>query len=190
MPNLLVHGPNGCGKHTFIKMLLKDIFNNDIEKTFFETYTINGYGSSSINIEIEQSKYHLILEPNNSGLDKYIVQNILKRYAKKKIIFDWFPFRIIYINNIDNLNYYAQASLRRTMELYHKTCRFILCCKSMAKVIEPIKSRCLDIRIPRPNKYELLNFLYYIKINENIKLSNRFIISLNVSILYSLKVDK
>jgi replication factor C subunit 3/5 len=177
MPNLLIHGSDGCGKHTLIKFLLRDIFDNDITDTFYETYIIDGYGNKSVNIDIEQSKYHLIIEPKNSGLDKYIIQNIVKEYAKKNILnisSKKYPYRIIFINNVDNLNYYAQASLRRTMEIYHKTCRFILCSKNMSKIIDPISSRCLNIRIPKPNKYELLQYIYYILLNENL-LNHKYI---------------
>lgn len=174
MPNLLIHGPSGCGKHTLIKLLLKDIFDDTIRNTFLETYYVKGYGNTVVDVEIEQSKYHLIIEPNNTGFDKYLIQEIVKEYAKKKIIntsYNQYPFRVVLINNIDNLNYYAQTSLRCTMEKYHKTCRFILCGNQISKIIDPIKSRCLDVRIPSPTKNDMLNLIYHILIRENISLS-------------------
>lgn len=174
MPNLLIHGPPGCGKHTLIRLLLSDIFDNSINDTFLETYNIKGYGNSIIDIDIEQSKYHLIIEPNNTGLDKYLVQEIVKEYAKKKIInvsYNKYPFRVVLINNVDNLHYYAQTSLRCTMEKYNKTCRFILCCNQTSKIIDPIKSRCLDIRIPSPTYEDMNSLLYHILLNENKLLS-------------------
>lgn len=169
MPNLLIHGPLGSGKHTLIKLLLKDIFDDTINDLFTETYYIKGYGNTVVDVEIEQSKYHLIIEPNNTGFDKYLIQEIVKEYARKKIInvsYNKYPFRIVLINNVDNLNYYAQTSLRCTMEKYHKTCRFILCGTQISKIIEPIKSRCLDVRIPAPNKDDMINLVYHILLNE------------------------
>jgi replication factor C subunit 3/5 len=168
MPNLLIHGPAGCGKHTLIKLLLNDIFDETVNETFPETYSIKGYGNSIIIVDILQSKYHLIIEPNNTGLDKYLIQEIVKEYAKKKIInisYNEFPFRVVLINNIDNLSYYAQTSLRCTMEKYHKTCRFILCGNQITKIIEPICSRCLDIRIPAPTNDQMINLIYNILLN-------------------------
>jgi replication factor C subunit 3/5 len=170
LPNLLIHGSPGCGKHTLIKLLLRDIFDDSINNTFIETYYIKGYGNTVVDVEIEQSRYHLIIEPNNTGFDKYLIQEIVKEYAKKKIInkaHNKYPFRIVVINNIDNLNYYAQTSLRCTMEKYHKTCRFILCGNQISKIIDPIKSRCLDVRIPAPTNDELSYIIYKILINEN-----------------------
>ena len=170
MPNLLINGPAGCGKHTLIKLLLTDIFDSTINDTFIETYHIKGYGNSIVDIDIEQSKYHIIIEPNNTGLDKYLIQEIVKEYAKKKIInvsYNKYPFRVVLINNFDNLHYYAQTSLRCNMEKYYKTCRFILCANNTSKIIEPILSRCLNIRIPVPTYEEMKNLIYYITIREN-----------------------
>ena len=170
MPNLLIHGSPGCGKHTLIKLLLTDIFDDTINDTFVETYYIKGYGNTVVDVDIIQSKYHIIIEPNNTGFDKYLIQEIVKEYAKKKIInvsYNKYPYRIVLINNIDNLHYYAQTSLRCNMEKYHKTCRFILCASNTSKIIDPIISRCLDIRIPSPTTNDMLNLIYYILLNEN-----------------------
>lgn len=37
------------------------------------------------------------------------------------------------------------------MEKYIERCRIILVCESLAKIISPIRSRCLLIRVPAPN---------------------------------------
>ena len=176
MPNLLIHGSPGCGKHTLIKLLLTDIFDESINDTFVETYYIKGYGNTVVDVDIIQSKYHIIIEPNNTGFDKYLIQEIVKEYAKKKIInvsYNRYPYRIVLINNIDNLHYYAQTSLRCNMEKYHRTCRFILCASNTSKIIDPIISRCLDIRIPSPTMDDMLNLIYYILLNENKLISRK-----------------
>jgi replication factor C subunit 3/5 len=110
------------------------------------------------------------LEPTQTGLDKYLIQEIVKEYAKKKLInvaYNDYPFRVVLINNVDNLNYYGQTSLRCTMEKYHKTCRFILCGSQVSKIIDPIKSRCLDVRIPSPTINEMTHLIYHILLSEN-----------------------
>lgn len=174
LPNLLIYGPPGSGKKTLINILLKDIYGEDIERINKETYSINGYGNTSIDIEIEQSNYHLIIEPNNSGFDKYMIQEIVNEYAKRKILQvtnQKIPFKIVFINNVDNLSYYAQTSLRCTMERYHKTCKFILCGYQLSKIIDPLRSRCLNVRIPHPTKIERLELILDICNNENLELS-------------------
>jgi len=56
---------------------------------------------------------------------------------------------------VDRLSRQAQAALRRTMEKYTATCRLILCCTSASKVIEPVRSRCLGIRVAAPDHPEV-----------------------------------
>jgi len=171
LPNLLIYGPRGSGKKTLIKLLLEDIFNKDINNIKKVKYQITGYGNSSAEVEVEQSNYHLIIEPSNSGLDKYLIHEIVKEYAQQTILNVnncKTPFRVVLINNIDNLSYYAQTSLRCTMEKYHKTCKFILYGYQSSKIIEPLRSRCLNVRIPCPTNKELLSILFDITCKDNI----------------------
>jgi replication factor C subunit 3/5 len=178
LPNILVHGHTGSGKKTFVKILLKEIYGNQIENLKQETYTINGYGNSHTEVTITQSNCHIIIEPNNSGIDKYIIQEIVKEYAKQNVmqIFDNpIPYKIIFINNVDNLPYNAQTSLRCTMERFHNTCKFILCGYQISKIIKPLRSRCLNIRLPRPNDLELFDYLMEISIKEKININSKTI---------------
>lgn len=51
----------------------------------------------------------------------------------------------------DQLTRDAQDALRRTMEKYSSTCRLILCCESIARIIDPLRSRCMAIRVASPS---------------------------------------
>lgn len=176
IPNLLIQGNKGIGKHTLINYLLKDIYGDKVFDLFYDSYSILGYNGQKINISIQKSNYHIIIDASNSSIDKYIIQNIVKEYAKTEIINNNnIPFKIIFINNIDNLNYYAQTALRRTMEIYHKNCKFILCSENISKIIDPIKSRCLNIIIPAPSFNELKLFIIHIFILENINIKKKYI---------------
>ena len=57
------------------------------------------------------------------------------------------------------------------MEKYSNTCKFILLCDQLAKIIEPLRSRCLLIRIPLPTEEQILETLLYISYKENISIS-------------------
>jgi replication factor C subunit 3/5 len=176
MPNLLIYGPNGCGKKTLINLLLEDIYDIKVHETKKVSYQITGYGNSSNEVIIEQSNYHIIIEPTGSGLDKYLIHEIVKEYAQQTVlnVHDCkTPFRIVFINNIDNLSYYAQTSLRYTMEKYHKTCKFILCGYQLSKIIEPLRSRCLNIRLPSPSCQELKSILFDVSCRENIDIDEQ-----------------
>jgi replication factor C subunit 3/5 len=60
------------------------------------------------------------------------------------------PIQVVVLNQVDKLSRQAQAALRRTMEKYASTCRLILCCDSPSKLIAPLRSRCLGIRVAAP----------------------------------------
>ena len=171
LQHLVLYGPKGCGKEYVVDNLLKKIYGN-IETKEIE-YTISGYSNSKEKVMINQSRYHIIIEPNNNGFDKYLIQEIIQEYAKTEnlTIFKYKKlFKVVIINKIDNLSYSAQASLRRTMEKYADTCKFIFICDQLSKIIEPLRSRCLLIRVPLPNNLQIIETLTHISMNENIKL--------------------
>jgi len=169
--HLIVYGNSGCGKEYLVNKLLSRIYGKNAVKLKDVEYVISGYGNTKTRVNIKQSKYHIIIEPNSNGFDKYLIQEIIQDYAKiellnilkyKKL------FKIVVINKIDNLSYYAQASLRRTMEKYANTCKFIFICDQLSKIIEPLRSRCLLIRVPLPSNTQIMQTLLHISEKEKI----------------------
>ena len=172
LQHLVVYGPKGCGKEYIVENFLKKIYGN-IETNDIE-YTITGYSNTKEKVMIKQSKYHILIEPNNNGFDKYLIQEIIQEYAKAEnlSIFKYKKlFKVVVINKIDNLSYSAQASLRRTMEKYADICKFIFICDQLSKVIEPLRSICLLIRVPLPTKNQIIESLLQISYRENIDIS-------------------
>ncbi len=171
--HLIVYGPSGCGKEYLVNKLLEKIYGKSGTELKEVEYTVPGYSNTKTKIMIKQSKHHIIIEPNSNGFDKYLIQEIIQDYAKSEplnILKHRKLFKVVVINKIDNLSYYAQASLRRTMEKYSNTCKFILISDQLSKIIEPIRSRCLMIRVPLPSNHQILETLIYICQKENISI--------------------
>ena len=172
--HLIIYGHNGSSKEYIINNLLEQIYGKaGIELKEVE-YIVSGYSNTKTKIIIKQSKNHIIIEPNSNGFDKYLIQEIIQDYAKSEllnILKNKKLFKVVIINKIDNLSYYAQASLRRTMEKYSDTCKFILISDQLSKIIEPLRSRCLLIRIPLPSNIQILETLLFICENEQIDIS-------------------
>jgi replication factor C subunit 3/5 len=169
--HLIVYGPSGSGKEYLVNKLLEKIYGKQYVELKEVEYTVSGYSNTKTKIMIKQSKHHIIIEPNSNGFDKYLIQEIIQDYAKSEllnILKNRKLFKVVIINKIDNLSYYAQASLRRTMEKYSNTCKFILISDQLSKIIEPIRSRCLMIRVPLPSDEQILETLLHICKKENL----------------------
>lgn len=174
IPHLIFYGPEGSGKKTIIRLLLQQLYDNDINNTTINNYTITGSGNKNVDVGIKQSHYHIVIEPTNTNFDRHLVTDLVMNFAKSvplNVFKSKRTFKTVLINNIDNMSYYAQTSLRRTMEKYSKTCRFIMWCHSLSKVIDPLKSRCLCFNIPSPKSHDLFAYVFKISISENMILT-------------------
>jgi replication factor C subunit 3/5 len=176
-PNIIINGKCDSTTELLAKMLLEMLYDKSVHKTTEINYNITSSKTIS-EIPIKQSNFHIVIERNNNNnSDKYIVQDIIKEYAKRHPMNTFLKtkrsFKTVLIMDTDTLSHPAQASLRRTTEMYAKTCRFIMISSSLSKIIEPLRSRCLCIRVPGPNKEQIFETITHVMINENLKLSLR-----------------
>lgn len=168
-PNIIFFGKRGTGKYTTIKLFLEIIYGKDINILNDAKYTVNGSNNIPIDIIVKQSNYHIMIEPQKNNFDKYIIQEIIKEYARVMPLFSK-PFKVVYIKNVDNLTYLSQMSLRRTMEKYISTCRFVMSCCSLSKIYEPLRSRSMCIFIKAPNQKELFQLILHKSEKHNVPL--------------------
>ena len=179
MPHIIFYGNPGTGKKTMINLFLEMIFDKSIYKMDDSKYTVISSGNIENEVFVKQSDHHIIIEPNNNNFDRYLIQDIVKEYARRYplCIFEKSRnFKMVQINNLDNLSYYAQTSLRRTIEKYSRTCRFVMWCYSLSKVIEPLRSRCLCIHVPTQTSDDIVEWTFNVasieKININFPVLN------------------
>jgi|GEM_PF-73443 len=91
------------------------------------------------------------------------------RYIDKRVEI---PFRIIILDEADEMTSDAQTALRRIMEESSRICRFILICNYSSGIIEPIQSRCAIFRFSRIDEKDVVNHLKKICKNEKVKYSD------------------
>ena len=174
IPHIILYGPEGVGKRTIIRLFLKELYGPSVENIKDVKYKITGSGNTTTEVNVKQSNHHIVIHPYNNNFDRYFVQTIVKEYARKLTIFNFTKkssFKTVYIDNVGNMSYYAQTSLRRTMEMYSDSCRFIMWTDTFSKVIDPIQSRCLCIRVNAPTKDEMFKWLMDVSIRKRINIS-------------------
>ncbi|XP_073686190.1 replication factor C subunit 3 [Garra rufa] len=161
-PHLLVYGPSGAGKKTRIMCLLRELYGPGIEKLRIEHQSITTPSKKKLEINTIASNYHLEVNPSDAGnSDRVVIQELIKTVAQSQQIQSSAQreFKVVLLTEVDRLTKDAQHALRRTMEKYMSTCRLILCCNSTSKVIAPIRSRCLAVRVPLPSVEEVCSVL-------------------------------
>ncbi|KAG6919176.1 hypothetical protein DXG01_008474 [Tephrocybe rancida] len=157
-PHMLFYGPSGAGKKTRITCTLRELFGPGVEKLKIDQRVFLSPSKRKLEINIVQSNFHIEITPSEAGnYDRVVIQELLKEIAQTQQV-DLNAkqrFKVVIINEADSLSRDAQAALRRTMEKYMANMRIILCANSTSRLIAPIKSRCLLIRVAAPNIQEM-----------------------------------
>jgi len=144
VPHCIFAGPPGTGKTTAALCLARDLYGDVYREHLME---LNASDERGINV----------------------VRETVKTFARVRTLGE-IPFKILILDEADNMTSDAQQALRRTMERYTETCRFILIANYSGKIIEPIQSRCAPFRFTYLPREEQDAYLKHIAENENINL--------------------
>ncbi|CCA66679.1 probable RFC5-DNA replication factor C, 40 KD subunit [Serendipita indica DSM 11827] len=172
---MLFYGPSGAGKKTRIAGTLRELFGAGTEKLKIDQRVFMTPSRRKLDLNIVQSNYHIEITPSDVGIyDRVVIQEILKEIAQTQQVDLGAKqrFKVVVINEADSLTRDAQAALRRTMEKYMANMRIILCSTSTSKLIAPIKSRCLLVRVGAPTDDEMTSVLQYVAKKERFTLSD------------------
>jgi len=147
MPHLIFAGPAGTGKTTSALAMVRELYGRKM-------------APNSTYLELNAS--------DARGID--VIRTYVKDFAKAKPPVD-ISFKILILDEADNMTAPAQQALRRTMEKYTKNCRMILICNYSNKIIPPIQSRCVVFRFSSLNDQDIKDRLKKISKQEELAIS-------------------
>ncbi len=152
IPHLLLAGPAGTGKSSLAIVIVKELFGKTWKENFLE---LNASDTRGIEV----------------------VRQEVKNFARTKSLGE-VPFKVIFLDEADALTREAQQALRRTMENYTSTCRFILSCNYSSKIIDPIQSRCAIFRFKLLERKDIFKKIKEISEKEGLSVNEEAMIAL------------
>lgn len=146
LPHCLFAGPAGVGKTTCALAIAHELFGTHWKSNFLELNASDERGIDTIRVKVKDFARTMPL----SGL-----------------------FKIVYLDEADSLTKDAQHALRRTMENYSATCRFILACNYSSRIILPIQSRTAVFRFSPLKEEDIAGFLKKIATAEKLSVDEK-----------------
>lgn len=143
IPHLIFQGPAGVGKTSTALVIARQLFGEFYKANFLE---LNASDERGINV----------------------VRDVIKSFCKTAPL--GALFKILFLDEADNMTKDAQQALRRIMEKYSNVTRFILSVNHPEKLIEPITSRCETFRFGPLSEEDITKRIEYIVASEDLKI--------------------
>ena len=140
MPHILISGPHGTGKTAAVECMAKRLYGENwrANTTVLSATDLLGRGRSALETD---ERFSMIYRKDRSLIVNF--KQIVKWYASMRPLDA--DFKLMVFEDAHGLTFEAQQALRRTMERYSATCRFILVTVRPSAVIPAIASRCLPL---------------------------------------------
>jgi replication factor C small subunit len=146
IPHLMFAGPPGTGKTTSAMAMARDLFGGD------------GWAGRFLELNASDER----------GIG--VVRGKIKEFARVGTA-EQSGIKIVFLDEADALTQDAQAALRRTMEKFSATTRFVLSCNYSSKIIDPIQSRCAVFRFRPLSVDQVKKFIRRIATEEKVEVT-------------------
>lgn len=153
LPHLLFTGSAGIGKTTTALCLAKQMLGDNWKRDTLELNASDERGIKMVRERVKEFASIMKLSINQEKNEK--------------------PFKIIILDEADEMTTEAQTALRRIIEDSARTTRFIFICNYLSHIIEPIQSRCVIFRFSKVSEEEVIEYLKDICKKEEVKVEEK-----------------
>jgi replication factor C small subunit len=157
LPHLLFAGPPGSGKTTTALVVARELLGDLV-------------GDYSLQLNASDER----------GIDA--VRERVKTFASYSDRREGVPFRLVILDEADEMTRDAQTALRRIMEETSRYTRFVLICNYSSNLIEPIQSRCAIFRFKRIGQDEVTARLKKIAKAEDVKIPEKVLQAISAAV--------
>jgi replication factor C small subunit len=162
VPHLMLSRPHGTGKSVAIECFAKKLYgeNWEMNTSVFQTADLFSQGKKILE---EDERYAHLYQKSQSLIVNF--KYILKSYASMRPLDA--AFKLMVFEDAHALTRDAQQGLRRIMERYSGTCRFIFSTTNQSAIIPAITSRCLPLFFAPVNIEVMIQHMKAIRAQEN-----------------------
>ncbi|MBW6470413.1 MAG: AAA family ATPase [Methanosarcinaceae archaeon] len=173
LPHLVFHGPINSGKASVAFALAHEIYGEEYERNFTYFNASDFFDQGKQYLVRDKRFIRIIGTDDPKKINKSVIsifKEIINEYAGMGSLDA--DYKVIFIDNAESLNSDAQHALRRIMEKYTATCRFILSTTQPSRLIPPLRSRGLQLFFTYVSDAKLIEYVNSIAAQEELTVSD------------------